>query len=37
MVDPQKFVKSTQQLSNSTGNAGTTKARAPAVDLKPKQ
>src|SRR6267154_1133513 len=37
MADPQKFVKSTQQFSNSTGNAGTTKTPAPAVDLKPKQ
>jgi len=37
MSDPQKFVKSTQQFSNSTGNVGTTKTPAPAVDLKPKQ
>jgi hypothetical protein len=37
MENPQKFVKSAQQFSNATGNAGTTKPAAPAVDLKPKQ
>jgi hypothetical protein len=37
MENPQKFVKSTQQFSNSSGSVGTTKTPAPTVDLKPKQ